>query len=102
MMDLSIKARHILDQNGLQDVAIFASGNLHEYRIRDLIRAGAPIDSFGVGTAMVVSAVHLRSTSLTNWPNTGGIPRLKTSTNKITLPGRKQWFRAFQWQRRLL
>ena len=44
MMDLSIKARHILDQNGLQDVSIFANGNLDEYRIRDLIRAGAPID----------------------------------------------------------
>ncbi|HJU11531.1 MAG TPA: nicotinate phosphoribosyltransferase, partial [Candidatus Binataceae bacterium] len=39
LADLSIKARRILDQNGLQDVSIFASGNLDEYRIRDLIRA---------------------------------------------------------------
>ena len=53
LVDLSVRARRILDQNGLSDVAIFASGNLDEYRISDLLSAGAPIDAFGVGTAMV-------------------------------------------------
>jgi len=53
LVDLSVRARRILDQNGLSDVAIFASGNLDEYRINDLLRAGAPIDAFGVGAAAV-------------------------------------------------
>jgi len=95
LADLSVKARRILDQNGLQDVSIFASGNLDESRIRDLIRAGAPIDAFGVGTAMVVSADAPALDLAYKLAEFRGIPRLKTSTNKITLPGRKQWFRAF-------
>jgi nicotinate phosphoribosyltransferase len=99
LADLSVKARRILDQNGLQDVSIFASGNLDEYRIRDLIRAGAPIDAFGVGTAMVVSA-DAPSLDLTyKLAEYRGMPRLKTSANKLTLPGRKQWFRAFNTNR---
>jgi nicotinate phosphoribosyltransferase len=95
LADLSVKARRILDQNGLQDVSIFASGNLDEYRIRDLIRAGAPIDAFGVGTAMVVSADTPSLDLAYKLAEYRGIPRLKTATNKVTLPGRKQWFRAF-------
>jgi nicotinate phosphoribosyltransferase len=95
LADLSVKARRILDKNGLQDVSIFASGNLDEYRIRDLIRAGAPIDAFGVGTAMVVSADAPSLDLAYKLAEYRGIPRLKTSTNKVTLPGRKQWFRAY-------
>ncbi len=93
--DLSLKARRILDQNGLQDVSIFASGNLDEYRIRDLVRAGAPIDAFGVGTALVVSADAPSLDFAYKLAEYRGIARLKTSTNKASLPGRKQWFRAF-------
>jgi nicotinate phosphoribosyltransferase len=95
LADLSVKTRRILDQNGLQDVSIFASGNLDEYRIRDLIRAGAPIDAFGVGTAMVVSADAPSLDLVYKLAEYRGMPRMKTSINKITLPGRKQWFRAF-------
>src|SRR5713101_212939 len=95
LADLSVKARRILDQNGLQDVSIFASGNLDEYRIRELIRAGAPIDAFGVGTAMVVSADAPSLDFAYKLAEYRGVPRLKTSLNKVTLPGRKQWFRAF-------
>jgi nicotinate phosphoribosyltransferase len=94
LAELSVKARRILDQNGLQDVSIFASGNLDEYRIRDLVRAGAPIDAFGIGTAMVVSADAPSLDLAYKLTEYRGTPRLKTSTNKITLPGRKQWFRA--------
>jgi len=95
LADLSVKARRILDQSGLQDVSIFASGNLDEYRIRELIRAGAPIDAFGVGTAMVVSADAPSLDFAYKLAEYRGVPRLKTSLNKVTLPGRKQWFRAF-------
>jgi nicotinate phosphoribosyltransferase len=94
LADLSAKARRILDQNGLHDVSIFASGNLDEYRIRDLIKAGAPIDAFGVGTAMVVSADAPSLDLAYKLAEYRGIPRLKTSPSKTTLPGRKQFFRA--------
>jgi len=91
---LSVKARRILDQNGLADIAIFATGNLDEYRIEELIRAGAPIDAFGVGTAMAVSADAPALDIAYKLGEFRGVPRLKTSSNKGSLPGRKQVFRA--------
>ncbi|MEO7652405.1 MAG: nicotinate phosphoribosyltransferase, partial [Bryobacteraceae bacterium] len=47
---LSRQARHILDAAGLTDAKIMLSGDLDEYRIADLVAAGVPVDSFGVGT----------------------------------------------------
>jgi len=52
----SLWARDRLDRAGWRDVKIFASGDLDEYRIESLLRAGAPIDAFGVGTALSTSA----------------------------------------------
>jgi nicotinate phosphoribosyltransferase len=94
LVDLSIKARRILDQNGLQDVSIFASGNLDEYRIHEILRAGARVDAFGVGTAMVTGADAPALDIAYKLSEYCGAPRLKTSANKLTLPGRKQVFRA--------
>jgi nicotinate phosphoribosyltransferase len=94
LVELSFKSRRILDQNWLQDVAIFASGNLDEYRIQDLIKAGAPIDAFGVGTEMVVSADAPSLDLAYKLSEYRGMPRLKTSLHKLSLPGRKQVFRA--------
>ena len=50
------RVRRILDDGGLHDVRIFASGNLDEYKLQKLVRAGAPIDGFGVGTRVLTSA----------------------------------------------
>ena len=50
------RVRAILDAAGLTEITIFASGNLDEYRLRDLVTQGAPIDGFGVGTRMNTSA----------------------------------------------
>jgi nicotinate phosphoribosyltransferase len=94
LLDLSIRARRILDQNGLQDVTIFASGNLDEYRIAELVEAGAPIDAFGVGTALVVSADAPSLDVAYKLTEYNGQPRIKTSQSKLSLPGRKQVFRA--------
>jgi nicotinate phosphoribosyltransferase len=94
LVDLSIKTRRILDENGLHEVAIFASGNLNEYRIDELLRAGAPIDAFGVGTDMVVSADAPSLDIAYKLSEYRGTPRVKTSLNKVNLPGRKQVFRA--------
>ena len=94
LLALSHGARRILDNRGLKDVPIFASGNLDEYRITELVRAGAPIDAFGVGTAMVVSADAPALDVAYKLDEFRGIPRLKTSPDKVTMPGRKQVFRA--------
>ncbi len=95
--DLSKRARKTLDARGLGQTSIFASGNLDEYAIAELVRGKAPIDAFGVGTAMVTSA-DAPSLDLTyKLVEYKGRPRVKTSRNKLTLPGRKQVFRA--WSR---
>ncbi len=92
--DLSRQARRILDDRGLSDVSVFASGNLDEYRIAALVRAGAPIDAFGVGTAVVVSDDAPAADYTYKLSEYQGRPRLKTSAGKLTMPGRKQVFRA--------
>src|SRR5581483_4385021 len=94
LLDLSIKARRILNRHGLTDVRIFASGNLDEYRVGELVDAGAPIDDFGVGTAMVVSADAPALDVAYKLTEYKGAPRMKTSQHKLSLPGRKQVFRA--------
>ncbi|HVN63903.1 MAG TPA: nicotinate phosphoribosyltransferase, partial [Candidatus Binataceae bacterium] len=94
LAELSVKAREILDRNGLKDTSIFASGNLNEIKIDQLIRADAPIDAFGVGTEMVVSADAPALDVAYKLSEYDGRPRLKTSEGKLTLPGRKQIFRA--------
>ncbi|HTT76567.1 MAG TPA: nicotinate phosphoribosyltransferase [Candidatus Binataceae bacterium] len=94
LADLAGRARRILDQHGLQDVPIFASGNLDENKIQALLRSGAPIDAFGVGTEMDVSADAPSLDIAYKLSEYDGIPRIKTSLGKLTLPGRKQVFRA--------
>ena len=94
LADLSVRARRILDQHGLQDVPIFASGNLDELKIQGLLRGGAPIDAFGVGTEMDVSADAPSLDIAYKLSEYNGIPRIKTSLGKLSLPGRKQVFRA--------
>lgn len=91
---LSRQARRLLDQAGLGEVSIFASGNLDEYAIAELVKAGAPIDAFGVGTAMVVSADAPALDVTYKLVEYKGIARLKTSVAKLSTPGRKQVFRA--------
>ncbi|KJJ84130.1 Nicotinate phosphoribosyltransferase [Candidatus Omnitrophus magneticus] len=53
LVDLSKKVREILDNAGLFYVKIFASDDLDEYKITDLISRGAMIDAFGVGTNLI-------------------------------------------------
>ncbi len=52
---LAHQSRTMLDDAGLSDLGIFASGGLDEYKIGELMAQDAPIDGFGVGTAMGVS-----------------------------------------------
>ena len=74
-----------------------ASGDLDEYRIRDLVNAGAPIDAFGVGTQLATSADAPTMGSIYKLVELeiSGIKRFtaKYSVDKGSLPGAKQIFR---------
>jgi nicotinate phosphoribosyltransferase len=94
---LSKQVRQKLDHAGLRETQIFASSDLDEYVIVDLLARGAPIDNFGVGTSMAVSkdAPALGGVYKLVDVETGNGPsyRAKFSENKVTYPGRKQVFR---------
>jgi len=94
MKTLAIRARKILDQHGLNEIAIFASGNLDEYKIQELLAAKAPIDAFGVGTALAVSDDAPAGDFTYKLVEYRGQPRLKLSAGKVSTPGRKQIFRT--------
>jgi len=89
------RVRDILDAGGLQHVTIFASGNLDEFRLRDLLRSGAPIDGFGVGTRMNTSSDAPYLDCAYKLTEYDGQPRRKRSEGKATWPGRKQVYRHY-------
>jgi nicotinate phosphoribosyltransferase len=93
LASLARRARRILDDAGLRGAIIFASGNLDEYALRDLVGSGAPIDGFGVGTSLVTSADAPYLDAVYKLQEYAGRPRRKRSTAKETWPGRKQVFR---------
>lgn len=90
---LAVEVRRVLDDAGLGGVRIFASGDLDEHRVAELVAAGAPIDAFGVGTQLGTSG---------DAPNLGAVyklvedatgPKMKLAAGKVTQPGRKQVWR---------
>ncbi len=98
LLALSREARRLLDDAGLKDTRITASGDLDEARIADLVAAGAPIDLWGVGTDLGTSR---------DSPVVNGVYKLvarrrgaewhgvwKRSADKATVPGPKQVFRS--------
>ena len=91
---LAVGARALLDEAGLSEVQIFASGGLDERKIAALVDGGAPIDAFGVGTDMSVSADAPALDIAYKLCAYAGEGRLKLSTGKRSLPGRKQVFRS--------
>lgn len=100
LLEKSREVRSILDERGLRDVKIIASGDLNEYRIDKLVEAGAPIDSFGVGTDLATSRdVPALSVvyKLVEIDRGGQVEfKAKFSEEKIYCPGRKQVFRFSQ------
>jgi nicotinate phosphoribosyltransferase len=93
LAQLSAKVRRMLDQAGLRNVRIFASGSLNELAIDDLVRGGAPIDAFGVGTQMGVSADYPYLDTAYKMVLYRDRPVMKLSRDKVSAPGRKQVFR---------
>jgi nicotinate phosphoribosyltransferase len=89
------RVRTILDAAGLTKITIFASGNLDEYRLRDLVAAEAPIDGYGVGTRMNTSADAPYLDCAYKLEEYEGRPRRKRSEGKATWPGCKQVYRRY-------
>ena len=87
-------ARRLLDEAGFEGAKIFASGGLDEYAIAGLTAAGAPIDAYGVGTKMGVSADAPYLDTAFKLVDYGGRPVMKLSAGKATLPGAKQVYRG--------
>jgi nicotinate phosphoribosyltransferase len=100
LVALSREVRRVLNEGGLVETRIIVSGDLDEHRIAQLLADAAPIDAFGVGTALSTS---------NDAPALGGVyklveierddamaPVLKLSAGKRTLPGSKQVWRLSQ------
>ncbi|MDO5732179.1 MAG: nicotinate phosphoribosyltransferase [Eubacteriales bacterium] len=98
---LSVRAREILDEAGMHECKIIASNSLDEDIIRELLRQGARIDSFGVGERLITAKSE---------PVFGGVyklsaievngvleARMKISENvaKVTNPGSKRVYRFY-------
>ena len=99
LLALSHDARRVLDEAGMTEARITASGDLEEGRIAELVAAGAPIDLWGVGTDLGTSR---------DSPVVNGVYKLvarrrggewhgvwKRSADKATVPGAKQVYRSY-------
>jgi nicotinate phosphoribosyltransferase len=96
---LAHEARRLLDEAGLEETKIVASGNLEEHRIAHMCRAEVPVDVWGVGTEVgtsrdspVLNGVYKLVAEL---GDQGWRGVAKRSAGKATLPGAKQVFRTF-------
>jgi nicotinate phosphoribosyltransferase len=93
LIALSRNVRRILDDGGLRNVIIFASGGLDEDQIATIVTAGAPIDGFGIGTNLTTSSDVPALDCAYKLQEYAGLPRRKYSPGKATWPGRKQVWR---------
>jgi nicotinate phosphoribosyltransferase len=94
LLELSLEARRRLDRANLRHVKIFASGGLDEVGIDELLTKGAPIDAFGVGSALVCSTDKPALDIAYKLVDYRARARAKYSAGKATLPGKKQVFRT--------
>jgi nicotinate phosphoribosyltransferase len=92
---LAPRVRCILDDAGLSEIGIFASGGIDELQIEKLVASGAPIDGFGIGTSLDVSQDCPALDCVYKIQEYAGRPRRKRSAGKATWPGRKQVFRRY-------
>ena len=91
---LATEVRKILDANGCEDISIFCSGSLDEYVLAKDFQT-APVDGFGIGTHLDVSADAPYLDCAYKIQEYAGIARRKKSPGKATWPGRKQVYRRY-------
>lgn len=95
LADHARKVRAILDRHGLGDVSIFASGGIDEDRLLEFEAGGAPIDGYGIGTALTTSSDAAALDCAYKLQEYAGRPKRKRSEGKATWPGRKQVYRRY-------
>jgi nicotinate phosphoribosyltransferase len=95
LVESSKAVRRIFDDAGLVGVSIFASGGLDEDSIAELLRAGAPIDGFGIGASLTASSDVPVLDCAYKLQEYAGLARRKQSVGKVTWPGRKQVWRRY-------
>lgn len=95
MAELAKGVRSILDEGGLTECSIFASGDLDEHELFRMLEAGAPIDGFGVGTRLTTSQDMPYLNCAYKLQEYAGRPRRKRSKGKENWPGRKQVYRRY-------
>ena len=94
---LSFKAREMLDNAGLNETKIIASGSMDEYSINKLInKNNCPIDIFGVGSNYGVSADLPVMECVYKLVEIEGRPVSKRSLGKQYLPYSKQVYRYYE------
>lgn len=93
LVRLSRSVRDILDNAGHEAIQIFASGDLDEYKIAEVVGQSSPIDAFGVGTRLGTSADAPSLEIVYKLVADASGPTMKLSEGKATLPGAKQVWR---------
>jgi len=93
LADHARRVRRILNDGGLPDVRIVASGDLDECALQELMAVNAPIDSFAVGTHMTTSSDAPHLDCVYKLQEYAGRASRKRSEGKATWPGRKQVYR---------
>jgi nicotinate phosphoribosyltransferase len=95
--ELAKQVRKILDDAGLQHAKIFATNDLDEYRIAEFVKAGVPLDAYGVGTQLATSADAPALSAVYKMVELKRGDEVfytaKFSADKSTLPGAKQIYR---------
>ncbi len=95
LIAMSKKVRAILDAGGLKDTIILVSGGINEDVLQGMMKAGAPIDGFGIGVNLAASIDAPSLDCAYKLQEYRGMPKRKLSEGKQTWPGRKQVFRAY-------
>ena len=102
MAYLTKRARKMLDDAGWTECKITCSNSLDEHLIKELLRQGACIDSFGVGERLITSRTSpvfdgVYKLAAVEEPDGTIVPRIKISENvgKITNPHFKKVYRFY-------
>jgi nicotinate phosphoribosyltransferase len=95
LIAMARKVRKILDDGGLKDVIILVSGGINEDVLATMLKAKAPIDGFGIGVNVAASIDAPALDCAYKLQEYAGQARRKLSEGKVTWPGRKQVWRAY-------